>query len=679
MDSTYKDFLNDIKFKSKAERPALLMNFCLQNMPSGQSAVVEAAAVPRFFDEDYLNYLLDRKLDEKEFQELTSLSYVESPPDEEYFNIHESSRNLILDNFLKTNESRFRDISSRAAQYCFKQNNEDKKWRIEYIYHQLVANPAKGAHELIETGWQWQKDPYFPYDKIELLLRAVREHFTHWQEDGEELFRELEDRYESEPLSIRLVLLLILSAVLFANSKKKPNSLSSFYENAILLLLGFWQMGLEEQESLDLRKDLEKLAFLIQKNQAKNLSNLEEIVKNLPEKVMEYSKCQIAPLVNLDEENIYFLHHSFQEYLAACYILNSNRDNQIDMARLIEENFIHWKDVFIFVLKKKSNEQAITALQSLIPEGLSNSPGDYRKAMAVGLGLLELKLASAPECKDLYRQCILHLTKIVSEGALPSKERAEAGDVLGQLGDSRYGVKLDKDRLPDVSWIEIEGKWDIETFEMAQYPVNVAQYQAFIDAGGYKNDDFWIGIARDWRNRMRRTVPVSWKRQILYRNRPVSGVTWFEAKAFCLWLSKIRSWKITLPTEGQWKRAIRGKHRGSYPWGYLKSLNSEHANLINSGVRHPTSVGMYPQEAKEKSIYDLIGNIREWCRCSDENSIQGESDDNFDEDTDNSNQRYARGGSYYSKGDEHEVMETKFDKTACDSDFGFRLVRLDSP
>jgi formylglycine-generating enzyme required for sulfatase activity len=79
----------------------------------------------------------------------------------------------------------------------------------------------------------------------------------------------------------------------------------------------------------------------------------------------------------------------------------------------------------------------------------------------------------------------------------PPLRRLAIGDRLAEIGDPRYGVGLDARGLPEIHWVEIpEGKyiyqegWEGETrrlkvFLMARYPITNAQYQAFIDAGGY--------------------------------------------------------------------------------------------------------------------------------------------------------------------------------------------------
>ena len=58
---------------------------------------------------------------------------------------------------------------------------------------------------------------------------------------------------------------------------------------------------------------------------------------------------------------------------------------------------------------------------------------------------------------------------------------------------------------------------------------------------------------------------------------PVVGVSWYEAVAFCLWLSDVTGERIMLPTEDQWQYAAQGDDGRTYPWG-------------NSGTAHAATI-----------------------------------------------------------------------------------------
>jgi tetratricopeptide (TPR) repeat protein len=158
------------------DRERLLMRFTLDGLPENMRAAVQAAAVPRFFDLAFLNALLEQPIDEAEYTELTSYSYVEPYPGPGLFNIHERTRKLLQEKLWQKNPALYCQFSARALKYCAAQDQNDTTWRIETVYHQLIAKPDNGADALNNTCVQWMNPPHFAFSKTESLLYTVREH-----------------------------------------------------------------------------------------------------------------------------------------------------------------------------------------------------------------------------------------------------------------------------------------------------------------------------------------------------------------------------------------------------------------------------------------------------------------------------------------------------------------------
>ena len=95
---------------------------------------------------------------------------------------------------------------------------------------------------------------------------------------------------------------------------------------------------------------------------------------------------------------------------------------------------------------------------------------------------------------------------------------------------------------------------------------------------------------------------------------PVVGISWYEAVAFCLWLSDVTGEKVMLPTEDQWQYAAQGNNSGIYPWG-----NEWDCTRCNNSVEPCDSSGSMPvtsYEGKGDSdfgVVDMAGNVWEWC------------------------------------------------------------------
>jgi iron(II)-dependent oxidoreductase len=135
-------------------------------------------------------------------------------------------------------------------------------------------------------------------------------------------------------------------------------------------------------------------------------------------------------------------------------------------------------------------------------------------------------------------------------------------------------------------------------FAMNRTVISNAQYQKFIDATGHRSA-FYGGHP-----------------QLGVDNRPVVGVTWADADAFC------RFYGLTLPGEQQYERAARGKDGAKYPWGNAPA----DATRVNGGAAEccggdkadgydlTAPVDSFAAGASAEGILNLVGNVWEWTR-----------------------------------------------------------------
>jgi iron(II)-dependent oxidoreductase len=173
-------------------------------------------------------------------------------------------------------------------------------------------------------------------------------------------------------------------------------------------------------------------------------------------------------------------------------------------------------------------------------------------------------------------------------------------------------------------------KWaheaDIAPFRIARAPVTNAEFAAFVDAGGYRNREFWSTTGWAWRERVGAERPVYWLEKLgdgwtwrryraveeLAPNAPVMFVNWYEADAWCRWGRR------RLPTEAEWEAAALGEPiRGGlaetkrrWPWGET-SPGPAHANLEFSS-HGPLDVAACAAGDSAFGCRQMIGNVWEW-------------------------------------------------------------------
>lgn len=175
----------------------------------------------------------------------------------------------------------------------------------------------------------------------------------------------------------------------------------------------------------------------------------------------------------------------------------------------------------------------------------------------------------------------------------------------------------------------------VEGFYLSKYPVTNAQFQLFLnDPQGYSNPRWWefSTYARAWRIQNPQPLPSQFQGD----ERPRENVTWYEAMAFCNWMSEKIGVRIILPTRQQWQRAAKGDDNRVFPWG--SRFDTSHCNTRESKIRQTTAVMRYEKGVSPFGVFDMAGNVWEWC-------LNATYDDC---DTSTNASRAVQGGSYIS-------------------------------
>ena len=167
--------------------------------------------------------------------------------------------------------------------------------------------------------------------------------------------------------------------------------------------------------------------------------------------------------------------------------------------------------------------------------------------------------------------------------------------------------------LPLLEWLDIPagqvtlagdaGTFDVQPFKIAKCPVTNAQFDAFIQDGGYKNESWWEGLAEMVKSPRR----SDW----VEADCPKLEVNWFEAMAFCRWLAHQTGLDVRLPTEWEWQWAAVGDSGWDYPYGL--AFDGDQCNTKDCGIGRTNPVTAYAAIPTHFGTVDMSGNVWEWC------------------------------------------------------------------
>jgi iron(II)-dependent oxidoreductase len=145
----------------------------------------------------------------------------------------------------------------------------------------------------------------------------------------------------------------------------------------------------------------------------------------------------------------------------------------------------------------------------------------------------------------------------------------------------------------------------LAAFWIDLYPVTVARFLRFLDAGGYDEPHWWSTEGWAWRQEENVTHPKMWDQAGWDGpDQPVAGVSWYEADAYARWAGR------RLPTDAEWEKAARGTDGRRYPWGD-EWPTPDRANFADH-VGRTTPVGLYLDGVSPYGCHDMAGNVNNW-------------------------------------------------------------------
>jgi len=433
-----------------------------------------------------------------------------------------------------------------------------------------------------------------------------------------------------------------------------------------------------------------------------------------------------------------FPHLTFEEYLAGQHLLLEDELGKA-VRVLMDNSPDRWREVIMLMgehlcFDRKPDRRGMQdILENLAPASKRTKLNDKDwRALWLAGDLLTLYRRRFGEELSVEKRILRGLENLVQTGALTLRERASAADTLDELGYTP----------PDLYEFAHIVERDANSFYMAKHPLTNLQYKLFLDSPDFAEERFWLDFPKfdengqpmketsgreglDWLKKAQQdkedspdgkvVLPRYWNEPrfgIARRTVPVVGITWWEANAFCKWLTEhwmaipefaaqkklLQGKMFRLPTENEWVLAVGGlgkpivtgkgkekKETYRFPWDEdgkvtpnLKSQDDpvlaeilRRANIAESGINCTTPAGMYPLgRTKETGIWDMSGNVWEW-QANIRKVKLGKDEEVW---------RGLRGGSWDYNQDYARVDVRLNDHPSAEwNNYGFRLVVCSPP
>jgi len=360
----------------------------------------------------------------------------------------------------------------------------------------------------------------------------------------------------------------------------------------------------------------------VEPNLAKEQSEL--FLKNLSSKTNIIRHVQMR-----DEPEVKFWHGLFQEYLCAEELIDQFPSHQKLFDWLKENEYFtnrFWGNVIRFLPAALAGNDAerrawqhCNGLIELAQRDLD--PIEQSRLIELAIdGVNQGSAVILQDDRDAVEFCATVSAVFRLNGyQWPLRQRIHILNGLARLG-AKWGKVVPFER----GWVRIpttsvKGQ-QIKEFEIYNSPVTVQDFWEFLNSKSAAVDaEIWTHAQEGLGAASLSEFKASelWDGQQRYPGRPVTGITWFEAVAYCRWCQKFREnggvCEIRLPTEYEWIAAARGNTQSVYPWGDDDPCEGDGAqiNWCGAEVGHPAPVGTFPPVFNGR-IYDLGSNVYEF-------------------------------------------------------------------
>lgn len=451
---------------------------------------------------------------------------------------------------------------------------------------------------------------------------------------GEQEKRELLQAVSHNPGVARLAtnpLLLTVLALMKRQGVELPEKRAELYAHYIKVLLRQWNLARSVDDTPSYAPDVNQVLRLLvplaywmqQTSPGVGLVQEHDLRRELqrllaerqepePEQVAYRFLADVRDHASLLQERgsqqYGFIHLTFQEYLAGAFIAGqaqygAERVAQLLLSHLDDDN---WHEASLLALGHLGIVQPWPVVVGQVLDKLLGARR-VEGVLLAGEGLLDM--GAAVVVPAVQQRVVGALQKVMVGRKVPPRQRLRAGLALADLGDEVPGVD---------DWVAAPG-WG---FRVGRYPVTNGQFARFMAAGGYAAENearWWDAEGLQYKRSSNWQEPRWWDdNRFNHRTQPVVGVSWYEANAYCGWLTgRLRQEgvitageAVRLPTVAEWELVAGGVAKRPYPWS--DTFDPTCANTEESGLNQTTPVHLYPAGQTPEGVWDLAGNVWEW-------------------------------------------------------------------
>ncbi len=344
-------------------------------------------------------------------------------------------------------------------------------------------------------------------------------------------------------------------------------------------------------------------------------------------------------------------------------------------------------------------QHAAAVLQAQADAALASGDPDRAEKL---LAQIERAAPLSAEARDLRERIALQRHYGLFKPAQSFTEAAGSSGrtpemIVLPIGSFRMGAREDEpgreaDETPQREIVFQRG------FAMSRTEVTVEQFGRFVQATHYRTDAERSGrslVYDEDKGKFDARDGVDWRDDYAGRpavpQQPVLHVSWNDAQAYVVWLSKQTAHPYRLPSEAEFEYALRAGSSGAYPWPGSKppagAGNLAGSDASGSG-RHwgdafagysdgfwgPAPVAHYPANAF--GLFDLVGNVSEWVQDCWHDGYRRAPDDGSAWVNPGCEKRVVRGASWASAPPQsRSAFRTGVDADVSSAKTGFRIVR----